>query len=67
MKVKATEVKSLSALNYVTVGKLYDVVRCFEHDRGLILDVIDDEGDEISVLVSDTINCAHGVKWEVVG
>lgn len=66
MKVKATKVMALSALKYVTEGKMYDSVCCFKTDRGLILDIIDDEGDRISVLVSDTRDCAHGVKWEVV-
>lgn len=66
MKVKATEVTALSALKYVTEGKVYDVVCCFKQDTGPILDIIDDEGDRISVLVSDTRNCDHGVKWEIV-
>lgn len=67
MKVKAVKIEALSALYYLTEGKLYEVLYCFNRKSGdLVLDIIDDVGDMISVLVSDDSSCAHGVKWEIV-
>lgn len=64
MKVKATKVTVLSALEYVTEGKVYDVYSpsC---TSGLGW-VKDDVGDDILIDFSDEGECYHGVKWEIV-
>ncbi len=67
MKVKAIKIEDSSALDYLTEGKLYEVVYCSNRKFGdLVLDIIDDLGEMISILVSDGPSCAHGVKWEIV-
>lgn len=46
--------------DYLTVGKIYDMVPCDEeNDAG---DVVDDHGETIFVYISD---CSHG-EWENV-
>lgn len=63
MKVKATKVMVLSALKYVTEGKMYDVQDPTADGLGW---VVDDVGDSIFIDFSDDGECAHGVKWEIV-
>lgn len=63
MKVKANKVTVLSALEYVTEGKVYDVQDPTADGRGW---VVDDVGYSIFIDFSDDGECAHGVKWEIV-
>ena len=67
MKVKAVKIEVLSAFYYLTEDKVYDVLYSFTRKSGdLALDIVDDLGEVITVLVSDKSSCAHGVKWEIV-
>lgn len=62
MKVKATKVTVLSALEYITEGKVYDVQVCY----GGVGWIVDDVGDSILINFRGYEECAHGVKWEIV-
>lgn len=64
MKVKATKVMALSALKYVTEGKVYDVYNP-SYTSGIGW-VVDDVGDSILIDFSDEGECCHGVKWEII-
>lgn len=63
MKVKATKVTGLHTLDYVTEGKVYEVLNPTTSALGW---VIDDVGDDILIDFSDEGECYHGVKWEIV-
>ena len=66
MKVKALKVMAPMTLNYITEGKEYNVIREHEVPFKHLVDIIDDQGDSITIVVSDTQVCAHMVDWEVV-
>lgn len=66
MKVKAVKILALSALGYITEGMEYDVSMLFEKPYGNLATIVDDEGDIITIMLSSTKQCSHGVKWEIV-
>lgn len=66
MKVKAVKILWLSALDYVTEGKVYDVDNPTTTGLGYI---VADDGDYIGIHFSnsgDGYDGFHGVKWEAV-
>ena len=63
MKVKATKVTWLRAMEYVTEGKVYDV---YNQTTSCLGYVIADDGCDIFIDFSDEGDGFHGVKWEIV-
>lgn len=61
MKVKAVEVSE--ECDYITKGKVYDVLNLDRFGFGY---VTDDVCDTICIYLRDDDECAHGVTWEIV-
>ena len=65
--MKAVVVYNAKGRNYFTVGNIYDVSPAYPKDEEqLLFDVTDDEGDRVSIIISESIDCAHGFVWELL-
>ena len=66
--MKAIVTANTKGMNYFTVGRVYNVSPAYPEDGedNLLFDVVDDEGDLVSIIISDSIRCNHGFKWEIL-